>query len=142
MGINREYLGSFQNKLVSSSFKWMPKYILFLAKLKGEGKLFGMEKHKLSLWTYILYGGNVNYYKNVHHPILTRKNREHPVSKLISKLCFQLSFQVYSLLGQTLGEREAFFDGCKKRSHIVRLPRRALGCHKRWKSISFLWNLK
>ena len=32
---NREYPGSFQNKLVYSSFKWVPKNILFLAKLKG-----------------------------------------------------------------------------------------------------------
>ena len=36
---NREYPGSFQNKSVSS-FKLMPKYILFLAKLKGEGRPF------------------------------------------------------------------------------------------------------
>ena len=30
----------FQNKLVSSFFKRVRKYILFLAKLKGEGRLF------------------------------------------------------------------------------------------------------
>ena len=36
-------------KLVSSSFKWVPKYILFLVKLKGQGKLFEMEKHRLTL---------------------------------------------------------------------------------------------
>ena len=33
-------------------------------------------------------GGNVNYYKSVHHPIPTRENRGHPISKQISKLCF------------------------------------------------------
>ena len=32
---DREYPGSFQNKLVTYSFEWVPKYILFLAKLKG-----------------------------------------------------------------------------------------------------------
>ena len=26
-------------------------------------------------------GGNVNYYKSVHHPIPTCENREHPISK-------------------------------------------------------------
>ena len=26
-------------------------------------------------------GGNVNYYKSVHHPIPTRESREHPISK-------------------------------------------------------------
>ena len=30
--------GSFQNKSLSSSFKWVPAYNLFLAKLKGEGR--------------------------------------------------------------------------------------------------------
>ena len=37
---NREYPGSLQNKLVSSLFKWVPKYFLFLAELKGEGRSF------------------------------------------------------------------------------------------------------
>ena len=37
---NREYLGTSQNKSVSYSFKFVPKYILFLAKLKGEGRSF------------------------------------------------------------------------------------------------------
>ena len=76
MEINREYLGSFQNKLVSSFSKWVPKYILFLAKLKGEVRPFGMENsldlsHELSLTC----GGNVNYHKSVHQPIPTGENR-------------------------------------------------------------------
>ena len=37
---NWEYPGSFQNKLVSSSFKLVFKYILFLAKLKVEERPF------------------------------------------------------------------------------------------------------
>ena len=35
------------------------------------------------------------------------------------------------------GERKAFFGGCKKGSDIVRLRPRALGFHKRLKSLSF-----
>ena len=64
MGIGT--FGSFENKLVSSSFKWVPKYILFLAKLKGERRPFWSIdlSSKLSLTC----GGNVNYYKSVHHP--------------------------------------------------------------------------
>ena len=49
---NREYPVNFQNKLVSSSFTWVPKYILFLAKLKGQGRPFwNGEKHSLTLQT-------------------------------------------------------------------------------------------
>ena len=35
-------------------------------------------------------------------------------SKQISKLYFQSSIQVYSLLEKTEGQRKAFFGGCKK----------------------------
>ena len=37
---NREYSGGFQNKSVSSSFKWVSKYILSLAKLKERRRPF------------------------------------------------------------------------------------------------------
>ena len=37
---NGEYPGSYQNKSLSSSMKFVPKYILFQAKLKGEGRPF------------------------------------------------------------------------------------------------------
>ena len=83
--------------------------------------------------------GYVNYYKSVHHPIPTRENREHPgnFQNKISKLWVQLNVQVYSLLGQNKGERKAFLGASKKWGHIVRLPPRVLGCHKRRKSLSF-----
>ena len=45
---NMEYPGSFQNKSVISSFKWVPKHILCLTKLKGEG-LSGVDKHRFIL---------------------------------------------------------------------------------------------
>ena len=61
-------------------------------------------------------GGNVNYYKSVHHSIPTRGNRNTMtiLKKKISNLSFQLRVQVYSVLGQTGGERKSFFGGCKK----------------------------
>ena len=55
-----EYPGSFQKKLVSSSFKW-PFW---------NGKNIDLS-YELSL----AYGDNVN--KSVHHPIPTRENWEH-----------------------------------------------------------------
>ena len=52
-----------------------PKYILYLAKLKGKGRLCWSGKAE----TYPLAcGGNVSYYKSAHHGISTRGNREHP----------------------------------------------------------------
>ena len=44
----------------------------------------------------------------------------------INKLSFQLSFQIYSLLAQTEGERP-FLERCKKGDHIARL---SLGSYK------------
>ena len=86
---------------------------------------------KLSL----TYGGNVNYYKSVHHPIPilpVGTGTPWQFSKQISKLSFQLSFQIYSLLAQTEGERKTFFGWrVQKGDHIVRLSPRALGCHER-----------
>ena len=37
-----------------------------------------MEKHRLSYKLSLTCGGNVNYYKIIHHPIPTHGNREHP----------------------------------------------------------------
>ena len=60
----------------------------------------------------VTYGGNINYYKNVHHPIPTLPlgtGYTQVISEQISKLSFQLSFQIYSLLAQTEAERKDFF---------------------------------
>ena len=45
---------------------------------------------------------------------LLEQGKPRQFSKEISKLSFQLSVQVCSLLGQSEGERQAFFGGCKK----------------------------
>ena len=42
---NRKYRGSFQNKLVSSTFKWVSRYILLLAKLKWRGRPLSWRPH-------------------------------------------------------------------------------------------------
>ena len=60
---NREYPGSLQNKAVSS-FKRVPSDVRGKAFLKWTSIDLSS---KLSL----TYGGNVNYYKSVHHPIRT-----------------------------------------------------------------------
>ena len=69
---NREYSGSFQNKSVSFSFKWVPSYILNLTKLKGEERPFWIGQAQIYPLNYLLHVGvKVNYYKSVHHPIPT-----------------------------------------------------------------------
>ena len=50
---NREYLGNFQNKSVSSAFNWVSRYILFLVKLKGRGRPFLKGARRgTTLWYY------------------------------------------------------------------------------------------
>ena len=44
-------------------------------------------------------------------------------SKQISKLSVKLSVQIYSLHGQTGGERKAFFGGCKGGPHCKIIPK-------------------
>ena len=78
---------------------------------KEKKGLFGMGQSIVLSYKLSLGGGdNISYYKSVHHPIATRGNRKHPGNfyKKVSKLSFQLSVQVYSLLAQTEGEREVF----------------------------------
>ena len=63
---NREYLVAFKTNLfnLSSSFKLVPKYILFLVKLFLQWASIDLSS-KLSFTC----GGNVNCYKSFHHPI-------------------------------------------------------------------------
>ena len=74
---NKEYPSSYQNKSVSSSFRSVPNYILFLVKLKGEGVPFNLLTYlewtgiDLSSKLSLTCGGNVNFYKSVHHPVPT-----------------------------------------------------------------------
>ena len=63
-------------------------------------------------FTFITYGGNVNYYKSVIILFLLwqwEQGTPWQFSKQISKFSFKLSFQIYSLLTQTERERKAFF---------------------------------
>ena len=124
----------------------MPKYILFLAKLKGERRPFWSGQAQAYPLNYLLHvGGNGNNYKSVNHPNLALPvviGYSLEIFQTISKVYFHLSVQAYSLLGQTKEERKACFGGCKKEGCIVRLSQRTLGCHKKWKSLLFceIWN--
>ena len=113
----------------------MLKYILFLAKLKGEGSSFLEEASvDLSSKLSVTYGAHVNHYKSVHHSLFTllvRIRYTWQVSKQISKL-FSKSVSRYILfLAKLKGRGRSFFGECKKGGRFVRLPPKALGCYKR-----------
>ena len=109
------------------------KYIPFLAKLTGERRPFLNGKAKTYPKNCLLHVGVLLTVIKVFVTLflLVGIGNNLVISKKINKLYFQLSVQIYSLLGQTEGEKRAFFEGCKKGDQIVGLPPRALGCHKR-----------
>ena len=83
-----------------------------------EGKrktFFKWKSMDLSYQISLTCGANVNYYKSVDHSIPTCENREHPdnFQNKSGSSAFIWGVQVYSLLGQTEGERKAFL-GSKK----------------------------
>ena len=89
-------------------------------------------------------GGNINYYKSVHHHILTRENREHPdnfQNKSVNPAFNWVSRYIFTFWPNGREEGGLFWR-VQEGGHIVRLPLRALGCHVRWKSLSIyeIWN--
>ena len=117
-----------KQEVVSSSFKWMPKWS------EREG-LF--EVNIYCIW------GNVHYYKSVHHPIPTlpvgiRNTQE---NKSVNSTLFNRVSRYILLLSKLKGKERPFLEGCKG-NPFVRLSPRALGCYKRLKSLSFceIWN--
>ena len=114
----------------------------FPGQTEGSWKaLFEWKSIDLSYELPFICGGNINYYKSVLHPIPSRENREHPSNfqnKSVSSACNWVSRYIL-FLGKQKGRGRPF---CKKVIHIVILPLRTFGCHKRWKSLSFceMWN--
>ena len=49
-----------------------------------------------------------------------------------------MSFEVYSVVGQTERETKTFFGGCNNGGHSVRLSPRALGCYEKLKTSLFV----
>ena len=117
---NREYPGSFQNKQVSSSFKCVSKYILFLTKLKGEGRPFWSGQAYIYPLNYLLHVGVMLNIIKVFIILFLLCLWEYGTRflKQISKLSFQMSVQVYSFLGETEGEKKTIFERQKKGSTL------------------------
>ena len=138
--------GSFQNKSLGSFFKWVPKYILFLTKLHGETRSF-LE------WASIVLSSKLSLTCRVTLTIikmpiirfllcLLKQTAPWQFSKQISKILFEMSVQVYFLLGKTEGERKSILGGYKMVGCIMRLLPRTGGYYKIQKKSLFLCNLK
>ena len=136
---NREYPGSFQNKAVSSSFKWVPNEVREKAFLKWKKIDFSS---KLSLHMDVM----LTIIKVFIIPFLFCLWEQEHLGNFPNKSVsspFNWVSRYILFLPKLKGKERPFLDGgCKKGDHIVRLSPRALGCHERWKSPSFceIWN--
>ena len=100
---NKEYPGSFKNKSVSSSFKWWPSELREKAFLKWASI-------DLSSKLFLIYGGNVNYYKSVHHPIPTL-----PVETGKTLAVFKAKKLIYIFfLAKLKGKEIPFLEGARR----------------------------
>ena len=131
---NGEYLLSFQNKPASSSFKWVPKYILFLAKLKGKGRPF-LEWTSIYLSSKLsLTCGDILTISKIFVTLflLCPANREHLrnfQNKSVSSL-FDWVSRYILFLAKLKKRGRPFFESARKDWHCEINPR-ALGCHKK-----------
>ena len=102
-----------KKQIIKPSFQVNAKLYSVPGQTEDRRKTFlGWTSIDLSSKLSLTCGGNVNYYKSVHHPIPTPRNREHPGN-----------FQKKSV--------RVFWT--VQEGNIVRLPPRALGYRKRWK---------
>ena len=104
------WLQNQKQKIQSNIFKITKSFLHF------EEGLFGMESIELSYKLSLTCGGNINYYKNVHHPIPTHGNREHPgnfQNKSLSS-AFNWVSRYILFLTKLKGRGRPFLKGAKR----------------------------
>ena len=110
------------------------------AQVKWERRPFWSGQAQIYLLNYLLHMGVmltiIKVFIILFVLCLWEQGTPKQCSKQIRKLSFKLSVQIYSLLSKLTGKERSFLEGKR------RLSPRALGCRKRWKSISFcgIWN--
>ena len=111
---------------------------------REKGSYFGVEKPiELSSKLSLTSGDNVNYYKNVHRPVPTRRNRKHLGNFQNKSVISPFNWvSRYILLGQTEGKRKSFFGGCKKRGSRCEITPKSTWLSQKMKTSLLLWNLK
>ena len=117
---NREYTSKFQDETGISKL-----FFQMSAQVKWERRPFWSDKkHRFILWTisYLHTGVMLTIIKVfiiLFLLCLWEQGASWQFSNKISKLSFQLSFQIYSFLAWTEGERKAFFWKGAKRETTV-----------------------
>ena len=88
----------------------MPKHILLLAKLKGEGRPFSSGQASPTCW------GNVTCYKSVHYFFPTWGNREHPGNFQNKSVSFPFNWvsRYILFLAKLKGKGKPFLEGERK----------------------------
>ena len=145
MGINREYLGNFQNKLLGSSSKCVPKYILFPAKLKGEVRPFWngkAETYSLYPMNYLLHVGVMLTIIKVFIILFLLLRIESILSqnKLVSS-AFNWVSRYILFLTKLKGEIRPFLKGARRGATLWDYPQEYLVVI-RGEKVSFLRNMK
>ena len=140
----REYgipSGSFQKKLVSSSYKWVPKYILFLPNWREKGRLFLNGKAYTYPMNDLLHVGLMLTIIKVFIILflLVRIGIILEIFKINQHTLLSIEhLSIFSSWSNWRGE-EGLSWRVQEGGHIVRLPPRALGCRKEKSLLS--WNL-
>ena len=127
----------------------MPEYILFLAKLREERRkaFYEWASIDLSSKLFLTCRGSFNHYKSVHHLIPTLPlgiGNTQTIFKTNQKALLSIECpQVMFSSGSNWRGEESLFCRVQEGDHIVRLPSRASGCHRWWKSLTFcqIWNI-
>ena len=124
---NSDYPGSFQNKSVSSSFKWVFQVYFIPGQTKGRRKTF-LERTSIDLSSKLSFtcGRNVNSYKSVHHPIPTLSvGTENTLAILKPNQKALLSIEcpgIFSFWWKWIPEEDLFGE-CKKGVHCEISPK-------------------
>ena len=121
---NREYFGSFQNKVVSSSFKMSVQVYSLLGQTEERGKAF-LEWKSID---FIAYVGNVIYCKSVNYPFPTRGNREHSGNFQNKSASSSFSWvpRYILFLVKLKGRRRPFLKGAGRRATLWDYPQEHL----------------
>ena len=130
---NREYPGSVQNKSLSSSFKWLPKYSV---PGQAKGKAFlEWASTDLSFKYFLHVGVMLTIIKVLLSYSYSAYGNTQAIFKTNQQALHSVECPGMFSSWPKWKWKESLFGGCKKGGHIVRLP---ICCQKGWKISPFV----